>query len=363
MVTFIIIIIILYFIFKSDEPNDQNTSKQPEYKNSSVTKNNLPQRSQRQSTTAKNTLSHTPQSHNVSNRVDLKINGNDLVNGDIVTMRSGNTFKVIEKNANGTLTGINIRTNEKISLFATQQDRFTLMNGIYVHEIVVNHPKQTAKILQKDNVTCPSCKKSNNSYTRVCSSCGWKLSSPYVYRKVRLAGVTYENRQSLLARMSIYDKLSIRRDRNNRYDRNAIGVYTSQNQNIGWVPKDIATYLAPIMDSGTNLSVKVLKKIGGNGYNFGLEVIISNDAEKLKVTPIDEATPSSTHKSSSYVASSVNTNRNGYLDDEDEDYRPTYGSTGYVDSDYDDYERNRDYEDFDEEAQGWEDLWEYNQNH
>lgn len=170
----------------------------------------------------------------------------------------------------------------------------------YVHKKAVRHLQHDNQL----NVTCPSCQKRASSNTEVCSSCGWKLTTPYVYRKVRLAGVTYENRQSLIERMSIYDSLSIKRDLNNSYDPNAIGIYNSQNQSIGWVPKDIAASLAPIMDSGTKLKVKILKKLGGDGYNFGLEVIISNDVEKLKETPVVDVTPTLAHRTSNYKASS-----------------------------------------------------------
>jgi hypothetical protein len=152
--------------------------------------------------------------------------------------------------------------------------------------------------------------------------------------------------------MSTDEELYLQRDWNNRYDRNAIGIFNRRNHRLGWVPKDVAADLAQTMDSGTKLSVKILKKLGGNGYNYGLEVIISNDAEKLKCTMINEKTPTYAHNTSSYVALSRNDNYDRYLDDEHEDYRTSSGSYSYGDYDYDGYERDRDYDDFDEEAQG-----------
>lgn len=350
MITFFIVIIILYFILKPDRSNSQSTNNQA--------KNNY-----------KNTSFQTISS-NFSNRV----NGSYLVNGDLVTMSSGNTFRITEMSGNGTFIGINTKTNERISLYASEKDRFIFIDGIYVHEKIAGRIRQDNKTntkinpqqaprIGKDNVNCPRCQKKNAGSSKTCSSCGWKLTTPYVYRKVKLAGVTYENRQSLIARMSTDEELYLQRDWNNRYDRNAIGIFNRRNQSIGWVPKDVAADLAQTMDSGTEFSVKIVKKLGGNGYNYGLEVIISNDAEKLKGTTIYEKTPAYAHNTSSYVARSRNVDYDRYLDDEDEDYRTSSGSYTYDDYDYDDYKRDRDYDDFDEEAQGWEDLWEYNQNH
>lgn len=101
-------------------------------------------------------------------------------------------------------------------------------------------------------------------------------------KTTKLSGVTYEGRQNLLAKMSVYDSISLRRDYHNRYDRNAIGVYNTQNQNIGWIPREIAVTLAPDMDSGVQLFTKIKQISGGNGYNYGIEIIISNDENKIR---------------------------------------------------------------------------------
>ncbi|MDR6121341.1 hypothetical protein QFZ87_000938 [Bacillus sp. SLBN-46] len=177
----------------------------------------------------------------------------------------------------------------------------------------------------------------------------------YIHTTVKLAGVTYEGRQGIIASLSVYDQITIRRDRNNAYDRNAIGIYNSRNQNIGWVPRDAAANLAPKMDSGVTVYAKINKKLGGNGYNYGLEVILSTDSEKIK-----------NHQP---VAPAVQTNKLSHYAS-----KPTsYASSHYRSDDYDDYddypshnyfwdESDRGSDDYDP-SEDWTDLYEYNENH
>ncbi len=90
----------------------------------------------------------------------------------------------------------------------------------------------------------------------------------------RLAGVTFEGRQSLIAGLSTYDEIYMERDYFNRYDRNAIGVYTKSGLSIGWIPKEIARRLAPKLDDGDKYEIRINRILGGNGLSYGIEVIL-----------------------------------------------------------------------------------------
>ncbi|WP_335499748.1 HIRAN domain-containing protein [Neobacillus drentensis] len=206
-------------------------------------------------------------------------------------------------------------------------------------------------------MTCPRCSKPTsvqvNSYTKVCSHCGWQLTKAYINTMVKLAGVTYDGRQGLISSLSVYDPIMIRRDRNNAYDRNAIGIYNSRNQNIGWIPRDVAATLAPKMDSGVKLYAKTNKKLGGNGYNYGLEVFISSDSDKTKNhQPVTPTVP--TNKLTAYASKPSSYSSQYYKDDDDYD---DYPSHNYF---RDESERGSD--DYDP-SEDWTDLFEYNENH
>ena len=68
-----------------------------------------------------------------------------------------------------------------------------------------------------------------------------------VYTKV--VGVSFYDRQLTINELSIGDKLLLKRDYKNQYDRFAIGVYFNR-KSIGWLPRKLASKLAPEIDNG-----------------------------------------------------------------------------------------------------------------
>jgi hypothetical protein len=132
---------------------------------------------------------------------------------------------------------------------------------------------------------------------------------------VKLTGVTYEGRQFYIAKMNVNDQIYLRRDRNNRYDNNAIGVYNNQNQNIGWIPRDIAASLAPDMDSGVQLFTKINQILGGNGYNYGVEIFISNNVKKLRLHQPVSRSGQSYHSPANQFDSSNHHHSKDYYDE------------------------------------------------
>ncbi|WP_043931089.1 HIRAN domain-containing protein [Bacillus sp. EB01] len=91
---------------------------------------------------------------------------------------------------------------------------------------------------------------------------------------IKLAGVTYDGRQNVISRLSLSDTLSLERDYHNKYDGNAIAVLNEVGQSVGWVPRDIARNLAPIMDRGEIFSAYVHNILGGGSFYFGLEIAV-----------------------------------------------------------------------------------------
>ena len=180
--------------------------------------------------------------------------------------------------------------------------------------------------------------------------------------KVRLTGVTYDDRQYLISRMNETDRIYVKRVYNNSYDRNAIGVFNRNNENVGWIPRDIASNLAPKMDRGASYYACIHKKLGGNGYNYGLELLLSDDQRV-----IDDHTRrvSNRNKKNSYVpyavaatatAAATQNYSTRYYDEAEYDEERYSIDDYFVDESFrgdDDYDPSND----------WTDLYEYNENH
>lgn len=89
----------------------------------------------------------------------------------------------------------------------------------------------------------------------------------------KVAGVTYENRQSVIAILTTHSRIYLQRDVDNPFDVLAIQVVTNIGQSIGFVPKDVAKNIAPLLDSGLEAIVNI-EKISGGGprYSYGVMV-------------------------------------------------------------------------------------------
>lgn len=91
---------------------------------------------------------------------------------------------------------------------------------------------------------------------------------PLVESKVM--GVTYGNRQKALEHLLKYDSqsivVSLYRDKANTYDKNAIAVIVSAGNSkgycIGYLPKALAAFIAPLMDTRKAVTGK-FKEIRG----------------------------------------------------------------------------------------------------
>ena len=90
---------------------------------------------------------------------------------------------------------------------------------------------------------------------------------------MRVAGVTFENRQAILAVMRGFEVCQLRPEPDNAFDRNAIAIYVEVELGaaavqIGYVPKDLAAQIAPHLD-GESLLGHVTSITGGFVKNDG----------------------------------------------------------------------------------------------
>ena len=81
----------------------------------------------------------------------------------------------------------------------------------------------------------------------------------------RVAGVTFEGRQALIAQLSTSDPCRIVPEPTNAYDKNALAVHVAhdgQVWHIGFVPRDIAAEIAPYLE-GEAVMCEIAEITGG----------------------------------------------------------------------------------------------------
>lgn len=92
---------------------------------------------------------------------------------------------------------------------------------------------------------------------------------------IKAAGVTYEGRQEVLKYLSQFRPenltVTLERDTDNTYDRNAIRIvvhipYLKKKAKIGYVPKAYSSEIARLMNQGVNVRASLMGIIGGYSY-------------------------------------------------------------------------------------------------
>lgn len=73
-----------------------------------------------------------------------------------------------------------------------------------------------------------------------------------------VAGISFENRQNIAAKLNVGDTIYLKRDKDNSYDKNAIEVIVKEFSSpyttmiLGYLPRDLAENIAPIFDHRIN---------------------------------------------------------------------------------------------------------------
>lgn len=100
----------------------------------------------------------------------------------------------------------------------------------------------------------------------------------------KVAGVTYEGRQRLLARLTHYQpeqiSLSLVRNRDNPFDKFAVSVVASVtgkgSATVGFLPAIKAAKLARLMDKGIQLKAIMEGLVGGyDGLSYGMRLRVA----------------------------------------------------------------------------------------
>ena len=92
----------------------------------------------------------------------------------------------------------------------------------------------------------------------------------------KLAGVTFEGRQDVLAQLAPGAPLRLGRQPDNPYDANAVALYDARGDQVGFFNRRLAAALAPVIDAGVAYDVEVTDVTGGeDGRSFGVNVLVS----------------------------------------------------------------------------------------
>jgi single-stranded-DNA-specific exonuclease len=92
---------------------------------------------------------------------------------------------------------------------------------------------------------------------------------------LKVAGVTFDNRQKAISRLSSGQKLNFVREPNNPFDKYAVAVRTESGEPLGYVPSASNGSIAFRMDKGGYYKVTVSTVTGGGiGQSYGLNIYI-----------------------------------------------------------------------------------------
>lgn len=89
----------------------------------------------------------------------------------------------------------------------------------------------------------------------------------------KLVGVSFEGRQDTIAGLRVGEELTLERQLQNRHDPNAIAVRYGALQ-LGFVRKEIAKHLAPLIDAGVAYRARIESLTGGGDRHRGVNVYV-----------------------------------------------------------------------------------------
>ncbi len=94
----------------------------------------------------------------------------------------------------------------------------------------------------------------------------------------KIVGVSFEGRQDTIAGLRVGSELTLQRQPENQFDPNALAVYYGTLP-LGFVRKEIAKHLAPLIDDGARYRARVESLTGGGEKNRGVNIYMWRDAE------------------------------------------------------------------------------------
>jgi single-stranded-DNA-specific exonuclease len=98
----------------------------------------------------------------------------------------------------------------------------------------------------------------------------------------KLAGVSFEGRQEVVARLAPGVPLRLARQPENEFDTNACALFDPFGDQVGFLNRRLAAVLAPVLDAGVEYDVEVTDVTGGEeGASLGVNVLVSRRGADL----------------------------------------------------------------------------------
>ncbi|HEY0615833.1 MAG TPA: DEAD/DEAH box helicase [Candidatus Elarobacter sp.] len=104
----------------------------------------------------------------------------------------------------------------------------------------------------------------------------------------KVVGVTFEGRQDVVAGLQPGAPLELRRQPDNAYDPNAIGVWFGALQ-LGFLKREIAQRVAPNIDGGERYTAEVTAVTGGGTRSVGVNVYVTRLREPVRRAALDRS--------------------------------------------------------------------------
>ena len=106
------------------------------------------------------------------------------------------------------------------------------------------------------------------------------MDSDFFQFHTKIVGVTFEGRQRFVVRLRRGEQLKLVRQPNNPYDPNAIAVFDSQGNQLGYIRRELAAEMAYKMDRGIQYTAEVTEVTGGDpGMSFGANILITRHSD------------------------------------------------------------------------------------
>lgn len=94
----------------------------------------------------------------------------------------------------------------------------------------------------------------------------------------KAVGVSFDGRQEIVAELEPGEKVTLTREPANLHDNNAIAIETQQGQQIGYLKREIAKHLAPLLDTEVNYQATVSQVTGGGtDQSFGVNLFLQKE--------------------------------------------------------------------------------------
>lgn len=84
--------------------------------------------------------------------------------------------------------------------------------------------------------------------------------------ELQVVGEQYEGRQKAIKKCEIGDTIALVRERDNKYDTNAVAVMSDAGKQLGYIPKDDAVWVAEILDRGEPIKAHIVRLYNRNDF-------------------------------------------------------------------------------------------------